>query len=212
MASKKFQNISKQKNLSRAENTRNKLNYYLIVCEGKQTEPNYFKALKKQLPRGILNIDVLGTGADTQTIVNIAENKNIESKETSRPYDKVWVVFDRDQFPLDKFDNAIKSAEAKKIGCAWSNKAFELWYLLHFEYCVTKMSCKEYNKSLSNHLKSKYQKNDPNMYEKLKSLQGTAIKNSERLLKMHLGATPSRLNPATTVHLLVKELNKYLKR
>ncbi|MFA6815594.1 MAG: RloB domain-containing protein [Lentisphaeria bacterium] len=81
-----------------------------------------------------------------------------------------------------------------------------------FEYCNTSMSCAKYNSSLSSYLKLKYKKNDPNMYEKLLDSQSTAIRRSERLLKMHSGATLSSSNPATTVHLLVKELNKYLKK
>jgi len=211
MLSKKLQNISKRKDLSRAENSRNKLNYYLIVCEGKKTEPNYFKAFQKQLPRGILNIDVLGTGAETLKIVNIAENKNNESKRTNRPYDKVWAVFDRDSFPPCDFNKAIKKAVSKGFGCAWSNEAFELWFILHFEYCNTGMSRKDYKAKLTKLLGKEYKKNDPNIYESLKEHQGTAISNSEKLLKRHKGTAPSSLNPATTVHLLVKELNEYLK-
>ncbi|MDR0803309.1 hypothetical protein [Fluviicola sp.] len=34
-------------------NIRNKRKYYLIVCEGTKTEPNYFEALKDDLPKGV---------------------------------------------------------------------------------------------------------------------------------------------------------------
>lgn len=33
---------------------RNIRKYYLIVCEGEKTEPNYFEVLKSDLPRGVL--------------------------------------------------------------------------------------------------------------------------------------------------------------
>ncbi len=39
--------------------------FYLIVCEGEKTEPNYFESLKEALPKGVLemtNIDIDGTG------------------------------------------------------------------------------------------------------------------------------------------------------
>ena len=182
---------------------------YLIVCEGKKTEPNYFEVLKRKLPRGIIDIEILGIGANTLSIIKFAKEKYLQSKKTPVPYDKVWVVFDRDSFPPSDFDNAIHSAKANNFGCAWSNEAFELWYLLHFEYRNTGMARDEYKNVLSKHLSEEYQKNSPNMYEKLENKQEAAIKNAEKLLQYHGSITPSKANPATKVHLLVKELNKY---
>jgi hypothetical protein len=45
----------------RKKNIRNKRKYYLIVCEGEATEPNYFEGLKQDLPKGVLT-PVLGEG------------------------------------------------------------------------------------------------------------------------------------------------------
>ena len=183
--------------------------YYLIVCEGEKTEPNYFKSLKEDLPKGIVDVDILGEGFNTLSIIQEAKDALAKSKTTFRPYDKVWVVFDRDSFPASDFDNAIHSAEAAGFGCAWSNEAFELWYILHFEYRNTGMSRDEYKKRLSTHLGGKYKKNDPDMYRKLVDKQCIAIRHSARLEKESKGITPSKANPATTVHLLVIELNEY---
>ena len=44
---------------------KSKRRFYLIVCEGEKTEPNYFESLKSSLPKGVLeltNIDIDGTG------------------------------------------------------------------------------------------------------------------------------------------------------
>ncbi len=180
---------------------------YLIVCEGEKTEPNYFEALKKKLPRGVIEVEILGIGENTLSIVKFA--KKLQKQKIPDPYDKVWVVFDKDSFPASDFDNAIHSAESNNFGCAWSNEAFELWYLLHFEYRNTGMARDEYKKSLSRHLNKEYQKNDPAMHKKLESKQETAIRNAEKLLHQHIGLAPSKSNPATKVHLLVKELNEY---
>ena len=182
---------------------------YLIVCEGEKTEPNYFEALKKKLPRGIIDIEILGIGANTLSIIEFAKEKYSQGQKSSIPYDKVWVVFDKDSFPPSDFDNAIHSAKANDFGCAWSNEAFELWYLLHFEYRNTGMARDEYQKTLSKHLNEKYQKNASDMYNKLEEKQESAIRNAEKLLQFHSGITPSKSNPATKVHLLVKELNEY---
>jgi hypothetical protein len=54
--------------LKRKKDVRNKRVYYLIVCEGAATEPNYFEGLKQDLPKGVLTahqIDIEGTGRNT---------------------------------------------------------------------------------------------------------------------------------------------------
>ncbi len=47
---------------------------------------------------------------------------------------RLWCVFDKDSFSDDNFNQAKKLAENNNIRPAYSNEAFELWYLLHFGY------------------------------------------------------------------------------
>ena len=208
--SKKDQERFQSKDNKRKFNNRKLRKRILIVCEGEKTEPNYFKSLKKELPRGLVEVDILGAGANTLSIIKIAKEKIKESKKTNMPYDNVWVVFDRDSFPPSDFDNAISSAKANNFNCAWSNEAFELWYLLHFEFRHTAMSRVDYSDKLSKYLDEKYKKNNSNMYDKLLDKQNTAVNNAKKLLNQHSSCPPSRSNPATKVHLLVNELNSYI--
>ena len=69
-----------------------------------------------------------GGRINTVDVVNLAIQLRDKAKKEGNPYDSVWAVFDKDSFPDDKFNQAIKKAEANGIGCAWSNEAFELWY------------------------------------------------------------------------------------
>ena len=208
--SKEDQKRFQSKGNIRKFNTRKLRKRILIVCEGEKTEPNYFKAFKKQLPRGLVEVDILGAGTNTLSIVKIAKNKMKESKKTNIPYDHVWVVFDRDSFPPSDFDNAISSAESNNFDCAWSNEAFELWYLLHFEFRNTAMPRIDYSSKLSKYLDEKYKKNNYNMYDKLFDKQIIAENNARKLLNQHRSCPPSKSNPATKVHLLVIELNSYI--
>ena len=66
-------------------------------------------------------------------------------------FDRVWVVFDRDDF--NDFNEAIALAERKGYKAAWSNEAFELWYLLHFIYLDTAISRADYIKKLENEIR-----------------------------------------------------------
>ena len=187
--------------------------YFLIVCEGEQTEPNYFEGLKQDLPPNVLtlfNIDVEGTGKNTTSLVRYAISKQ---KSRTTPYDEVWVVFDRDSFTPIQFNSAIKQAEEKKINVAWTNEAFELWYLLHFNYHDSALNRNQYQKKLEKEisLKSgmpfKYRKNDKNIYSLLKEHgnQKLAISNATKLNKIWLDKNFASHNPCTTVHVLVKK-------
>lgn len=205
----------------RKRNTKNKRRYFLIVCEGEKTEPNYFESLKNDLPKGVLTacrIDIEGVGRNTLSLVE----KSIEIKdrledETSLSIDKIWVVFDRDSFEPDNFNDAIELCRNSKpeIGCAWSNEAFELWYILHFHFYNTAISREMYQKLIEGNLKPKigedyrYQKNSEAMYGLLKehgSLE-MAIKFAAKLENVFDDRFDfANQNPCTKVHHLVAEL------
>ena len=178
---------------------------FLIVCEGKQTEPNYFKALTKGI--GSIHCEIRGKGKNTKSLV-----KEAITLKANNDFDKIWVVFDKDAFTNDDFNGAIAEAERNDIECAWSNEAFELWYLFHFqENSGGAISRDRYKEMLSNHLTFKYEKNNPEMFEILLPQLQLAIERSARALARWSDGTPfHNRNPATTVHELVGELIRYI--
>ncbi len=176
---------------------------FLIVCEGEKTEPNYFRSFR--VPKNVAEIDVKGLGENPSKLVNSAK----ELKEQEE-YDQVWCVFDRDDWSPQDFNNAIKKAESQGFKVAYSNEAFELWYVLHFEFLNTGIPRSDYVQKLNLHLKRKYQKNSETIYDELFEKQATAIKNAINLLNQYNPPTPAKDNPSTTVHLLVQELNKFV--
>jgi len=199
---------------SRKAATRRRREYFLIVCEGEKTEPNYFKALRRRLPRETVKVEIQGEGANTLSLIERVTSKREKIERSSGiPIDYTWVVFDRDSFPADHFDNAIHKGNAYNVDAAWSNEAFELWYLLHFQERITAMSRTEFESVLTKHLGETYLKNDTQMYEKLeeKGDQGAAISRAERLRTQHTIVPPSRANPCTHVDRLVAQLNRHLK-
>lgn len=188
--------------------------YFLIVCEGEKTEPNYFKAFPKKTGKIIYDIEFDGGGISTLGVVE----KAIELRDKSnQKFDRVWAVFDRDSFKSTSFNSAILKARANGIDCAWSNEAFELWYLLHFHNRITAMDRKEYEKAIEEAVNDKltdkkrkflYKKNDPNMYLLLNKLgnQELAIKWAKGLNDKVLEEKFADYNPATQVFKLVEEL------
>lgn len=82
---------------------------------------------------------------------------------------------------------------------------------MHFEFLNTGISRSKYLQKLNSLLGKKYQKNSETIYEEIFEKQATAIKNAEQLLKQYNPQNPAEDNPSTTVHLLVKELNKFIR-
>lgn len=186
---------------------------YLILCEGEKTEPIYFEALKKYL--GIdrsdkVSVRVEGLGNNTLSLVRAAISR-IESPNYSA--DHIWVVMDRDikrDNPgnnKQQFNQALKNAAENKIKVAYSIDAFEIWFLLHFDFYTSRTPRDKYFKKLEEKLGKKYEKNE-SIFDDIAPMLETAIRNANKLLE-ECDTIAYDCNPSTTVHLLVKELQQY---
>jgi hypothetical protein len=130
-------------------------------------------------------------------------NRILLSQSTS--YDEVWCVLDRDSFPIENFNNALELAKNNNIAVAYSNEAFEIWYLLHFHYHDSATSRAQYEAMLTGRLGFQYRKNDPGIYEHLESLQ----ENAKRLNNSYPHHRPGNDNPSTNVYELVEKLKAH---
>ncbi len=176
---------------------------FLIICEGHETEPTYFKNFRNP---GV-TIDIKKVNSNTQKLVtdvlkNISYSKN--------DFDQIWCVFDKDNFDPSDFNNAINTANINNIHVAYSNQCFELWYVLHFRELTVPVPRRNYERILDGHLKREYKKNDKNIFKDLRGYTPVAIKNAKSLLNNHIKINPSDQDPSTTVHLLVEQLLPYL--
>ncbi len=183
--------------------TREPLQRFLLVCEGEKTEPAYFDGFR--MPS--VTIEIVGLGKDPLALIDRAVDQRGKGQ-----YDQVWCVFDRDDVPAERFNQALALARRKRIKVAYSNQAFELWYVLHFHYCDVAMTSQDYINSLSRELQRTYQKTDRTLYRELLARQEVAVQNAKRLLTLYNHSNPVADDPSTTVHLLVQELNLFLRR
>lgn len=177
----------------------------LIVCEGEKTEPNYFNGFKLTS----VKLSVVPAGMTHCSVVEYA----IEILKQDADYEEVWCVFDRDKQgnnpkDLELFNAALIEAKKNKIKVAYSNDAFELWYLLHFNYYDTAMSRQDYIHKLNDLIDGGYKKNDVKMFEKLESRMATAIQNAKRLYDQSDKQNPGKADPSTTVFRLVRRLRE----
>jgi hypothetical protein len=98
------------------------------------------------------------------------------------------------------------------------NQAFEVWYVLHFQFFDAKLHRHLVQAKLDELLRTHcdradgYAKNAPGMYEALRPYQSQAIDHAKRLAESHGVAphgttTPADANPCTTVFRLVEALD-----
>lgn len=209
--------------LERAEPTRNERSNILIVCEGKNTEPSYFSQFK------LSNAEVypVGEGKNTITLVE-SVGKIINNLDKS--FDQVWCVFDKDDFPNQNYDNAIAKAKSLNYNVAYSNQAFEYWFILHFEtHNGGAMHRDDYCKRINDHLQGYNLKYDGDskfvssgffevmlsltgriIDDKPETLQDLAINRAKNIESHHTGETPANSESITLVHNLVESLRSYM--
>jgi hypothetical protein len=189
---------------------------FLIVCEG-QTEELYFKSFP------VLSADVIPIhqGCSKSSLVECVANY-LDGEN----YDEIWCVFDMDYKPdvngqYEDFDNAIQAACEAGYKCAYSNDAFELWFVLHYQYVDQKQLRIFFFKTLSKYWDINYEKNGKersfalSTYKRLlddpKADQSLAIVNAHKLFESQKQMVYHLQNPVTTVYMLVKELNLHLR-
>jgi hypothetical protein len=200
----------RQKTVGKRGETRKR---FLIVCEGKKTEPNYFDGFQNEL-RTTAFLKIEPAGMVSLSLVKKA--KRLKDDDGEYKNDEVWCVFDRDfkseNNNQQNFNAAIKLAQENKINLAVSNDAFELWFLLHYEYYSSATHRTNLYKRLCHQtrLGTKYKKNSKDMYEKLKEKQPQGIQNAKKLWQECDGNYNT--NPSTTVFLLVEKLNSLLNK
>jgi hypothetical protein len=180
----------------------------LIVCEDSKSSRLYFAGFRVNPGRAI--VKTVGTGMNTDSLVEEAIRLQDRAQRQGAPYSHVWCVFDRDSFPQGQYDRAFQLAKNNRFYVAWANEAFELWYLLHFQYLDAGISRAEFPARLTKLLRVKYEKSDPNIYSLLRGRQLHAIRNARNLLKAlrERRAFPERNYPSTNVHELVDFLNE----
>src|SRR5260221_4566447 len=110
----------------------------VIVCEGKNTEPHYFKSFAAEHGNMLVDLKIIDSAGVPMSLVNEAMRVRADlskraknSNNSFEERDQVWAVFDCDDHP--EIVRAIEQAVAAGVQIGYSNPCFELWALLHFQ-------------------------------------------------------------------------------
>jgi hypothetical protein len=212
----------------------------LIVCEGEKTEQDYFQPFREKY-RAELEIKTVAgkdkghkIGTNPLNIVEFAKKEHLAGEKAKKRankksadllddiviYDSIWCVFDKDDHEQEVID-AHREAEKHKIKIAFSNPAFEVWLLYHFQLQTAPLTKDELWKALKKYL--------PNYDKSLTTINAQLLKNSNVACKNARKGrernkkdpatraqpiadwNPELANPCSTVDLLVDELEQLAK-
>jgi hypothetical protein len=184
----------------------------LIVCEGRETEPNYFEEIRQEyrIPTAHWAILPSDYGTGPEKVVAYAESK--AGRDGS--WDEVYCIFDRDDHA--HYHEAIRSAHAIdgklrteepaapiRFAAVPSVPCFELWFLLHFE-AVTREDTRD---AIARRLKAfipEYEKNLADMFSRTRGELEAACSRAAEARRR--AASTGNDNPSTDVDILVKRL------
>lgn len=202
-------NPRQERSLKRRSSYRDIKQSFLIICEGVNTEPDYFNAFRLTSA----SVKALGKGLNTIKLVQEAIIIKNEERKKGHVFDQYWVVFDKDDFSNHDFNEAIRLAESNGFQVAYSNQAFEYWFLLHFNMYRGYIHRNDYEQMLSLQMKVRYNKKGnftTKIYGLLLPYQQEAISRARKILAEFGNTPPSQAISSTTVFKLVEELNSFI--
>lgn len=205
----------KQRSYGRPKASRDQSRIFLIVTEGKKSEPNYLKSLCKHLDLAPPSVTVTHPDAtDPLTLTKEAMRQRAKQAKAKKDglgeeYDEVWVVYDLEgvhdeRRKLDRQARALP--KARGIRFAVSESCFEFWLLLHHKLTTTSFeNCRAVVKRLKRNWRD-YEKGLSPRAEFIEKTP-TAVANSEKCRKHHRDSGGDG-NPSTEMDFLVRSLNE----
>lgn len=128
----------------------------MIYCEG-ETEKYYFDMLKRKYSSGNVFIRSEVVAGNSWGLVENAVAK-MKAEKHRYNFEKVYVVYDRDNEKHSDIERALKTAKENNIITLYSNECFEYWVLLHYRKYSSSNNSKQLYKLLEKEmdLKSSY--------------------------------------------------------
>ena len=207
MGTNNFQN-PKERKLTRKRVERKAV---LIALEDTKSSKYYFQDLLKDKKFSGKVVFAKNIGTNPKKVLESLTKYKKENIKTK--FEKEWIVIDRDDWSKDDFNGTLKTAKESGVCVAFSNEAYELWLLLHFQKVTAYTSRQDLIKKLNRYFD--YKKSSHDVYKIIIGFQKDAIKNAEKLtakqIKDNGRLNPYEQNPLTMIHKLVECLNTFKK-
>ncbi len=205
-------------NPKRSKSIRDSYARVLIISEGGETEPTYFKTVIKKYNLRKENIIIIhsSSGSAPMSVAESTEKEIKKAEASGNPYDYVFCVFDRDEHEnfddaCNKMLQACKDMENKDDVLARSWPCFEYWLLSHYKFTRAPFirkgnnsPCKTCLTELAKHIRG-YEKNCANLGTLMDNLD-IAITNAKKSCKD--ADTTDQPNPSSEVYKVLEWLQK----
>jgi len=187
----------------------------LIVGEGRETEPNYFRGVKANTDvKAKFVVDVrAGEGGSAEAAVQKASD--VLGRIADEPYDHVFCVVDiEDTSRKETLERARQAAKAidPQPQLILSNPSFECWLLAHFVAVSRSFDTKSIRRKLDKlwqrQFGCNYDRCDKRVYEKVCDHTDIAIANAKRVRDKYHGGVEDTAdcNSSTEVYRLMEFL------
>ncbi|MBL6617078.1 MAG: RloB domain-containing protein [Reyranella sp.] len=188
---------------------------FVLFCEGKNTEPDYFRCLGKIVKDALIAVEIVGASGTPKTIATKAVERKKQQlrqrRDSFEKNDRVWAIFDRDEHPF--YEEAIALCEREGVDVGRSNPCFELWLILHIQ---------DYDKACDRHEVQDYlgKIHAPYKADKRKLVDAVALLSSVESAEVR-GAKQCQRRaeerasfgaPSTTVYLLTRAIREAANR
>lgn len=203
--------MRQKRSLRRAAATRSPKRKFIIYTEGKNTEPDYFRAIRRDLLGALVDVELIHAGVPMTIAERACEyagqlKRSRRRKSSFEEADQIWAVFDRDEHP--NVSEALERCRAGNVGVAFSDPCFELWLVLHFDehdrpddrhqvQSALAAVCKGYDPKGSK---------SADFSELMSKVRDAEIRAARQLARRHTEGQPPR-RPFTTVYLLTQEMS-----
>jgi len=195
----------------RTSRNRSRFDRVLIVTEGSETEPTYFKDLCADPDYRLSTVDVDGS-CDSNPL-SVVEH-GLTRFEDDGDYDHLYCVFDRDRH--DGFQDAVQWLNDVRDPPEWdvhwtySVPCFEYWVLLHYKSTGRRFNhpdspCGQVVDEVENYLPN-YGKGMKGLYKKTKDRLETAMDHARQRWSQTKNRGYDDYSPRTKVHELISHL------
>lgn len=189
----------------------------IVVCEGKVTEPQYFRDFRALSANSLVTVTAIGgCGVPVSVVeraIEVKQQREIAAKRSKDSFDlyfEVWAVFDRDSHPDGQVPRAFSLAEKHGVLIAYSNPCFEVWGLMHYLCYGRPGHHHECQAELKRQLSGFCHEKNPVMDVKaLSKTYADAVRNAEKALKDREEERSPQGDPSTGVFRLTEQVRKH---
>jgi hypothetical protein len=104
-----------------------------VAVEGEKTEVHYFTEINRKLQDSRFQVSIVSRpdpsfSAPKHVLQSVLDHIG---KNSLKKDDQLWIVIDRDKWPVAQLDEVAAVSGERGVQIAFSNPCFELWMLLH---------------------------------------------------------------------------------